>query len=233
MKPLLEVGAKHGIPVIEDAAQAHGATYHGAGAGSIGLCGCFSFYPGKNLGAYGEAGAVVTNDDEVAKRMRSLRDHGQRQRYHHEEVGFNYRMDGMQGAVLGVKLKHLPVWTETRRQLAARYHRLLAGCEIQQPVEAPGRESAWHLFVVLHPQRDRIREQLESRGIQAGLHYPIPLHLQRAYAHLGGSVGDFPVAERVGRECLTLPLYAEMTTEQQDAVVAHLREILQEVAWQQ
>jgi dTDP-4-amino-4,6-dideoxygalactose transaminase len=233
MQPLLDIGCKHGIPVIEDAAQAHGATYNGQSAGAIGLCGCFSFYPGKNLGAYGEAGAVVTNDDDVARRLRCLRDHGQRQRYHHEEIGFNYRMDGFQGAVLGVKLKYLDRWTDTRRRFAARYTRLLGGCEIQLPTEAADRQSSWHLYVVLHPQRDRVREQLEARGIQTGLHYPIPLHLQQAYVHLGGRAGDFPVAERIGRECITLPLFAEMTPEQQDAVVANLIAVLEEVAWQQ
>jgi dTDP-4-amino-4,6-dideoxygalactose transaminase len=226
MNPLIEIGKRHGIPVIEDAAQAHGATYHGAGAGSIGLCGCFSFYPGKNLGAYGEAGAVVTNDDAVAARLRRLRDHGQQQRYHHDEVGFNYRMDGLQGAVLNIKLKHLPRWTELRRGFAARYSKRLADLPIQLPTEALGRESVWHLYVALHPERDRIRQELQESGIQTGLHYPIPLHLQKAFADLGGKPGDFPNAERVGVECLTLPLFAEMTVAQQDAVIQTLSSIL-------
>jgi dTDP-4-amino-4,6-dideoxygalactose transaminase len=229
--PLLEIGRKHGIPVIEDAAQAHGARYQGHGAGTLGQCGCFSFYPGKNLGAYGEAGAVVTNDDRIAARLRALRDHAQGQRYHHTELGFNYRMDAFQGAVLGVKLKHLERWTQARGRLAERYRAALAGLPLQVPRVAPDRRSSWHLFVVLHPQRDRVRAGLEARGIQTGLHYPIPVHLQQAYAHLGHRPGDFPVAERVGRECLSLPMYPEMTARQQDAVVEALTEVLKEVEW--
>ncbi len=224
--PLLEIGRRHGIPVIEDAAQAHGARYQDNGAGTLGLCGCFSFYPGKNLGAYGEAGAVVTDDDRIAARLRALRDHAQEQRYHHNELGFNYRMDAMQGAVLGIKLKHLARWTEGRRRVAERYHDLLGGLPLQLPTEAPGRYHVWHLFVALHPERDRVRRELEARGVQTGLHYPIPLHLQKAYAHLGHREGDFPVAERVGRECLSLPMFAELTEEQQGAVVAALKEVV-------
>jgi dTDP-4-amino-4,6-dideoxygalactose transaminase len=224
--PLLAIGKRHGIPVIEDAAQAHGARYHGRGAGSLGLCGCFSFYPGKNLGAYGEAGAVVTDDDEVASRMRALRDHAQTRRYHHSELGFNYRMDAFQGAVLNVKLKHLENWTERRRWLAARYLEKLAKLPITLPTEAADRRHVWHLFVVLHPERDRIRLELEARGIQTGLHYPVPVHLQTAYSHLGYREGDFPVSERVARECLSLPMFPEMTEAQQDHVIRSLTEIV-------
>jgi dTDP-4-amino-4,6-dideoxygalactose transaminase len=231
MGPLLALGQQYGIPVIEDAAQAHGATYGGRGAGSLGLCGCFSFYPGKNLGAYGEAGAVVTDDDAIASRMRALRDHAQPQRYHHTELGFNYRMDGFQGAVLGVKLPHLDRWTESRILLAERYQKLLAGLPIALPTRAADRRHVWHLFVVFHPQRDRVRAGLEARGIQTGLHYPVPVHLQPAYADLGHREGDFPMAERVGRECLTLPLFPEMTARQQDAVVEALSDVLKEVEW--
>jgi dTDP-4-amino-4,6-dideoxygalactose transaminase len=226
--PLLEIGRRHGIPVIEDAAQAHAAQYEGRAAGTLGLCGCFSFYPGKNLGACGEAGAVVTDDSRIAARLRALRDHAQEQRYHHGELGFNYRMDALQGAVLGVKLRHLDRWTLARRQLAERYQELLADVPLRLPGEAPGRRHVWHLFVVLHPERDRIRGELEARDIQTGLHYPIPLHLQKAYSHLGYHAGDFPVAERIGRECLTLPLFPEMTTDQQDAVALALGDILSE-----
>jgi dTDP-4-amino-4,6-dideoxygalactose transaminase len=230
MRPLLELGRKYGIPVIEDSAQAHGATYHGSSAGSMGFCGCFSFYPGKNLGAYGEAGAVVTNDDDVAKRLKSLRDHGQAQRYHHDEVGFNYRMDAFQGAVLGVKLKYLERWTGARRHLAERYGHLLAGLPIKLPKELSYRRHVWHLYVALYKDRDRLREQLQQRGVHTGLHYPIPLHLQKAYQHLGLKEGQFPVAERIGRECVTLPLYAEMTTTQQDIVVEAMHEALAQEA---
>jgi dTDP-4-amino-4,6-dideoxygalactose transaminase len=228
IEPLLELALRRGIPVIEDAAQAHGARYHGRGAGTLGSCGCYSFYPGKNLGAYGEAGAVVTDDAAIDARLRALRDHAQGRRYHHGELGFNYRMDAFQGAVLGVKLKRLESWTEARRRLAARYREGLAGLPLGLPAEAPGRRHVWHLFVVLHPRRDEIRRALEARGIQTGLHYPVPVHLQDAYAHLGHREGDFPIAERVARECFSLPLYPEMTDQQQDRVVTALREILSE-----
>ncbi len=226
MEPLLELGRRHGIPVIEDAAQAHGAQYHGRGAGTMGLSGCFSFYPGKNLGAYGEAGALVTDDDAVANRTRALRDHAQSRRYHHEEIGFNYRMDGFQGAVLGVKLKHLNAWTEARRRLADRYLAALADLPLTLPVEAPDCRHVWHLFVVRHADRDRIRLQLEEKRIQTGLHYPVPVHLQKAYAHLGHRPGDFPITERIARECFTLPLYPELSDANQDRVVQALYEIL-------
>jgi dTDP-4-amino-4,6-dideoxygalactose transaminase len=230
MEGLMELSRRHGIPLIEDAAQSHGARYHGSAAGTMGLCGCFSFYPGKNLGAAGEAGAIVTNQPEIAARLRSLRDHAQGKRYHHGEIGFNYRMDGIQGAVLGIKLQHLERWTNIRRALAQRYRELLCELPLQLPVEEAGRRHVWHLFVATHPDRDRIRAELELRGIQTGLHYPIPLHLQPAYAHLRHREGDFPVAERVARECITLPLFAEMTVAQHTAVVDALIEVLSEEA---
>jgi dTDP-4-amino-4,6-dideoxygalactose transaminase len=225
---ILEIGRRHGIPVVEDAAQAHGALYNGKAAGSLGLAGCFSFYPAKNLGAYGEAGAIVTNDDALVARLRALRDHAQHKRYHHEEIGFNYRMDAFQGAVLRIKLKHLERWTSWRAFLARRYKELIADCPVQLPAERAGVRHVWHLFVVLHAQRDRIQRALETRRIITGLHYPIPLHLQKAYQHLGYKPGTFPVAERIGRECLSLPLYPEMTLAQQDAVVESLSTILRE-----
>jgi dTDP-4-amino-4,6-dideoxygalactose transaminase len=229
LQALLALGQKHGIPVIEDAAQAHGAEDRGRKVGPLGLCGCFSFYPGKNLGAYGEGGALVTNDDALAARCRALRDHAQTQRYHHSEVGFNYRMDGFQGAVLSVKLRYLEEWTQARIALAERYREKLAGLPLVLPTVRPEALSVWHLFVVLHPQRDRLRAALESRQVQTGLHYPIPVHLQKAYAHLGHREGDFPVSERIGRECLTLPLFPEMTEAQQDRVIDVLAEALEEV----
>jgi dTDP-4-amino-4,6-dideoxygalactose transaminase len=226
MGPLLELGIRRGIPVVEDAAQAHGAVYGSQGAGTMGLCGCFSFYPGKNLGAYGESGAVTTDDEAIYERLRSLRDHAQRRRYYHQEIGFNYRMDALQGAVLGIKLKSLSRWTEARRRLAQQYREKLAGLPLILPEEAPGRKHVWHLFVVLHPERDRIRSELEAMGIQTGLHYPVPVHLQEAYDDLKHQAGDFPIAERVARECLSLPLFPEMTDEQQDRVVAALHRAL-------
>jgi len=220
------IGRRHGIPVIEDACQAHGATYDRRPVGAIGQSGCFSFYPGKNLGAFGEGGAVVTNDTARAARMRVLRDHAQPTRYVHTEIGFNYRMDGLQGAVLKIKLARLPAWTTRRVELAARYDRLLADLPVHRPVTAAGRGHVWHLYVILHPERDRLRDALAARNVQTGLHYPKPLHLQQAYAHLGYQVGQFPVAERTASQCLTIPLYPEMTDAQQDAVVDALGDAL-------
>jgi dTDP-4-amino-4,6-dideoxygalactose transaminase len=228
MGPLLEIGRRRGIPVIEDAAQAHGARYRGRGAGTLGQSGCFSFYPGKNLGAYGEAGAIVTDDDRIATRLRSLRDHAQTQRYHHDEIGFNYRMDAFQGAILGIKLRYLESWTEARRRLASSYLERLAGLPLQLPTEGLDLRHVWHLFVVLHPERDRLRDELEAREISTGLHYPVPVHLQKAFAHLGYREGDFPVSERIARQCLTLPLFPEMTESQQERVVDALRQVLRE-----
>jgi len=224
--PLLYIGRRHGIPVIEDACQSHGATYRDRPVGSIGQSGCFSFYPGKNLGAFGEGGAVVTNDVAKAARMRTLRDHAQPTRYVHNEIGFNYRMDGLQGAVLRIKLNHLPDWDARRCDLAVRYRDRLADLPLGLPAVGPNRTHVWHLFVVRHPDRDRLRAALADRNIQTGLHYPTPVHLQQAYAHLGYQAGDFPVTESIARECLSLPLFPEMTDEQQDAVVAALKETL-------
>jgi dTDP-4-amino-4,6-dideoxygalactose transaminase len=230
LAPLVDISRRRGIPLIEDAAQAHGAEYAGKRAGTFGLAGCFSFYPGKNLGALGEGGAVVTNDERIAARLRALRDHGQSRRYQHDELGFNYRMDALQGAVLAVKLKYLDRWTEARGLLANRYLKLMQHLPLQLPHVGCGRRHAWHLFVALHPERDRLRRELERKGIQTGLHYPIPLHLQKAYQHLHHRNGDFPVSEQIARECLTLPLFPEMTIQQQDAVVEALEEVLTEVA---
>jgi dTDP-4-amino-4,6-dideoxygalactose transaminase len=229
--PLREIAQRHGVALIEDACQAHLATYRGKPVGSFGQSAGFSFYPGKNLGACGEGGAVVTDDDALAARMRALRDHAQTRRYHHAEVGFNYRMDAFQGALLGVKLRHLPAWTARRRALAARYLERLGDLPLDLPCVRADRDPVWHLFVVLHPERDRIRAELEEMGVQTGLHYPVPVHLQPAYADLGHKPGDFPVSERVGRECFTLPLYPEMTDEQHDAVVAALTEVMRKGGW--
>lgn len=230
MKGLVELSEKHGIPIIEDAAQAHGASMDGWSAGSIGRFGCFSFYPGKNLGAYGEGGAIVTANDAVAARLRALRDHAQTRRYHHNEIGFNYRMDGFQGAVLGVKLKYLNEWTRARRALAATYRERLSSTALRLPTEANGRHHVWHLFVVRHPERDHIRSELELCGIHTGMHYPVPVHLQEAYKSLGHAPNDFPVSERIANECFSLPLYPELTTAQQNRVIDSLCEIVGEFA---
>jgi dTDP-4-amino-4,6-dideoxygalactose transaminase len=222
--PLLEICERHGLVFIEDAAQAHGATYYGRRAGSVGQVGCFSFYPGKNLGAYGEGGALTTNDDAIAARVRALRDHAQSARYRHEELGFNYRMDGIQGAVLGVKLRHLDSWNATRCQVAARYQEMLADTPLVHPYEAEGRRHVWHLYVVRSADRDRVQQALTAACIGTGLHYPIPVHLQPAYAHLGYRVGDFPVAEQMAQQCLSLPMYAELSEEEQEHIAEMLKQ---------
>lgn len=214
LDPLLALAGKHKLPLVEDAAQAHGATYSGRKVGTFGVMSCFSFYPGKNLGACGEGGALVTNNAAFATRARSLREHGSSQRYYHDEVGYNYRMEGIQGAVLGVKLKHLESWTKERRRVARHYNALLADTPLQLPREADYAQSAWHLYVVRHPKRDDLKKHLEANRIGCALHYPLPLHLQKCYASLGYKEGDFPVAEKAARQCLSLPIFPEMTEAQ-------------------
>jgi dTDP-4-amino-4,6-dideoxygalactose transaminase len=214
MAPILAIAKKHGIDVIEDAAQAHGSDYNGRRCGSMGRLACFSFYPGKNLGAFGEGGAVVTDDRELAAKIRLLRSWGEETRYEHKYRGFNYRMDGIQGAVLGVKLKHLEAWTEARRRHAATYAGLLADTPAIVPVERPGTRHVYHQYVVRVPDRDVWRARLTEAGVQTGVHYPIPVHLQPAYRDLGYSAGDFPVSERVAHEVLSLPIFPELTSDQ-------------------
>lgn len=225
MAPIMDVAKRHGIPVIEDACQAHGAEYRGQRAGSIGLSGCFSFYPGKNLGACGEGGIVVTDDDDQMKTVRMLRDWGQEQRYHHTLKGFNYRMDGIQGAILRVKLHHLDQWTEARRQRARHYSTLLTGLtRIKTPVEAAGRRHVYHVYAIRTHDRDGLQRALQAEGVQTGLHYPIPVHLQKAHLDLGHKPGDFPVSEAAARDVLSLPIYPEMTMRQVEQVVAALEQ---------
>lgn len=212
--PILEICRKRKLPLVEDAAQAHAAKYKGKIIGTFGEISCFSFYPGKNLGAAGEGGALVTNNSSFATRAKSLREHGSTVRYYHDEVGFNYRMEGIQGAVLGVKLPHLQKWTDERRRVAHRYHELLRDTPLQLPREAANCESAYHLYVVRHPRRDELKKFLEENGVGCALHYPLPLHLQKCYANLGHKAGDFPVSEKSARECLSLPIYPELTDKQ-------------------
>lgn len=215
----------HGLALIEDAAQSHGARLTGRPAGAFGAVGCFSFYPGKNLGAAGEGGAVVTDNPDVAARIRQLRDHAQDGRHHHVEIGFNHRMDGLQAAILEVKLGHLDRWNDDRRAAAERYRKLLGDIpQIDLPHTTPGADPCWHLYVVRSPRRDALARCLGERGIQTGLHYPTPVHLQPAYAHLGYKRGDFPVAERFASRCLSLPIFAEITTDQQEHVANALHE---------
>ena len=214
MNPIVEIARRHGLTVIEDAAQAHRAEYKGQRVGSIGDIGCFSFYPGKNLGAYGEGGAVVTNNPEYARTIQMLRDWGQESRYRHVLKGYNYRMDGIQGAILRVKLRYLDQWTEARRTHAAQYDKLLAGSGVKTPTVMPYSHHVYHIYAVRSPQRDALQQSLQKQEIQTGIHYPIPVHLQHAYGDLGYRPGDFPCAESVANEVLSLPMYAELTQKQ-------------------
>jgi dTDP-4-amino-4,6-dideoxygalactose transaminase len=225
MDPILEIARRRGLLVVEDAAQAHGARYRGRPVGSLGDLACFSFYPGKNLGAYGEGGIVLTSNDEYAKKIRMLRDWGQERKYQHLLAGYNYRMEGMQGAILRVKLRHLERWTEARRAHAARYAALLADCGVGIPVEAPGARHVWHVYAVRTRERDPIMKALGEQGIQSGIHYPIPVHLQPAYADPAYARGSFPHAERAADEVTSLPMFPELTEEQLQLVAGALRRL--------
>jgi dTDP-4-amino-4,6-dideoxygalactose transaminase len=221
MDPIMEIARRHGLPVVEDACQAHGATYKGRKAGSIGTAGCFSFYPGKNLGAFGEAGAVVSNDPVLADRMRVLRDHGQEKKYVHSMVGWNGRMDGIQAAVLRVKLRGLDKGNEARRANARLYGTHMAAAEsLVLPATAADRGHVFHLYVVRVTDRDALLQAMGARGVACGIHYPRPIHLQKAYAHLGLGRGSLPVTEACADEGLSLPMFPELTAAQ-ISIVAH------------
>jgi len=214
MNPILEIAERHRLLVIEDACQAHGAEYARRRAGSIGHMAAFSFYPGKNLGACGEGGALCTNDPLVIDKVRMLRDWGQSRRYHHVLEGYNYRMDGMQAAFLRVKLRHLPAWTEARRAHAARYAELFAGSRVRFPREMPYAKHVYHIYAVMAEDRDALHRTLAERGIATAFHYPVPVHLQPCFAHLGYRAGQLPVAEKAAAEEISLPMFAELTDEQ-------------------
>lgn len=227
MDPILAIARKHNLFVIEDASQAHGAEYNGKKAGSMGDLGCFSFYPGKNLGAYGEAGAVVTNNPEFDRIVRILRDHGQEKKYYHGMIGWNARMDGMQGAVLSVKLKRLPAWNEARRKNAALYDGLLKEVEgVTIPRKASYAQHVYHIYAICVKDRDALIAALAAKDIHCGIHYPIPLHLQDAYKSLDYRHGSFPVAEHAASEFVSLPMYAELTREQIIRVCDEIRVLL-------
>jgi dTDP-4-amino-4,6-dideoxygalactose transaminase len=211
---IAEIAERHGLTVIEDGCQAHGARYQGRRVGSLGRAAAFSFYPGKNLGAYGEGGALTTNDEHIAELARTLRDHGQTRRYFHDLIGYNYRMDGFQGAVLRVKLRHLNDWTAKRQELAGIYRDMLGKSPVAMPQDDPGSESVYHLFVVYTDARDEVRAQLEARGVQTAIHYPRPVHLQVPYAELGYRVGSLPHTESACERCFSMPLYPELSPEQ-------------------
>ncbi len=220
MDAIDQVARRHGLVVVEDAAEAHGAEYQARRAGAIGQLGCFSFYFSKNLGAYGESGAVVTSDPELARRLRLYRDHGSEQRYHHLEHGFNSRMDEIQAAVLRIKLRHLDAWNAQRRERAAAYARLLDDTGVGLPVTAPGRTHVWYVYVIRSPGRDALLKVLTDREIGTGIHFPVPIHLQPATRRLGYRVGDLPHTERAAHEVLSIPMYPELSTEQQEWIAA-------------
>jgi len=214
MDPILEIARRRGLVVIEDAAQAHGAEYKGRRVGTIGDIGCFSFYPAKNLGAAGEGGAVVTNHPEYARKIRLLRDWGSAKKYVHSVIGYNYRLEGIQAAILRVKLRHLDEWTNARQRWAEIYHQVLGEAGIRIPLARPFATPVWHCYTIRVADRDRIQAELLAQGIQTGVHYPIPIHLQPAYAHLGYRRGDFPISERAAEEVLCLPIHADLTESQ-------------------
>jgi len=224
MDPIMEIANRHGLIVIEDAAQAHGAEYKGRRIGSIGHLGCFSFYPGKNLGAYGEGGAVVTNNDDYNRIIRMLRDWGAEKKYHHVLKGYNYRMEGIQGAILGVKLRHLEAWTEARRAHAERYDELLTIPGVKTPKAMPYARHVYHVYAIRVKNREALQKALNDRGVQTGIHYPIPVHLQLAYAEPNYKPGDFPNSEQAANEVLSLPMYAELTNQHIQEVATALRE---------
>ncbi len=223
MDSINAVATKYELPVVEDAAQAHGARYKGKRVGQLGTISCFSFYPTKNLGAYGEGGALLANDDKLALRARSLREHAQSARYVHEEVGYNYRMDSFQAAVLRVKLKRLEAWNAARAAHARRYTELLAGTRYGLPAVPADSEPVWHCYVIECDNRDRVRTALSEAGIDTAVNYPVPLHLQPVYRPLGYHRGDLPAAERLCDRCLSLPIYSELSPEQITAVARALR----------
>lgn len=218
MDAILEIARQYGLKVIEDVAQAIGSKYRGRTTGTLGDTGAFSFYPTKNLGGFGDGGLILTQDDEVALRLRLLRVHGDLGGYRHAIVGFNSRLDAIQAAVLRVKLRHLEQWTEQRRQRAETYQRILSNCDITLPVELPQRHHAYNLYVIRSPRRDALMNYLRANGVGCSVYYPKPLHLQECFKHLGYREGDFPVAEQASREVLALPIYPELTEDQQNRI---------------
>jgi dTDP-4-amino-4,6-dideoxygalactose transaminase len=225
MDRIMAIADRHGIPVIEDAAQAHGAKYRNKHVGQFGQIACFSFYPGKNLGAYGEGGALVTNDASIARRTRSLRDHAQSQKYLHDEIGYNYRMDSFQGAVLAIKLKYLDEWNTARNEVAQVYTELLTDSSYKLPANLSDSECVWHCYVIETSERDRVRSALQNVGIHTAVHYPVPVHLQKAYAHLGYRTSDLPVTEGLCEQCLSLPIYPELSKEKISHVASALLDL--------
>ena len=226
MDEILAIARRHGLRVIEDAAQAHAAEHHGRRCGSLGDLACFSFYPSKNLGCYGDGGMVTGSDPALLARIRRLRDHGRVGKYEHVELGWGSRLDALQAAILGAKLPHLEEWTEQRRAAAARYNDLLAGVEVVTPVERPYNRHVYHCYVIRTPRRDGLAAHLAEQGIDTIVHYPIPLHLQPAYRAMGLGPGTFPVAEAAAQQVLSLPMFPEITPEQQERVAGAVRDFV-------
>jgi dTDP-4-amino-4,6-dideoxygalactose transaminase len=216
---VLALAKKYNLFVVEDAAQAQGARYKGKPVGTFGDIGCFSFYPGKNLGAYGEAGGLTVQHESYAQHIKSLRNHGMVQRYYHDEIGYNYRMDGLQGAILSIKLKYLSAWNTRRKEIAHRYQTQITSPLITMQAKPEWADSVYHLFVVTTQDRERFSAYLAEHGVQVGYHYPVPCHLQKAYQYLGHQVGDFPHAEYLASHCVSLPMFAELTDEEVDHVI--------------
>jgi dTDP-4-amino-4,6-dideoxygalactose transaminase len=229
MFPLQDIARRHHLWLIEDAAQAHGAQYNSQMCGLWGDLACFSFYPGKNLGAYGDAGAVVGNNVELVRRVKKLRDHGRTSKYEHDDFGYGERMDALQAAILGAKLSHLPAWTEARRAIAQAYYLGLSGMPLILPHVAENRFHVYHLYVIRTPHRDALLDYLKSCGIQAGIHYPVPLHLQPVYVRAGFANSDLPETEKAAREILSLPLYPELRPEQVDFVCETITAFFDEI----
>jgi dTDP-4-amino-4,6-dideoxygalactose transaminase len=225
MDPLMQLAERHHLFVLEDACQAHGARYKGRHAGSLGHAAAFSFYPGKNLGAAGDGGAVTTDDPELAQRLRMLRNYGQKVKYHHDMLAFNRRLDSLQAAILRIKLRHLDEWNAARRRVAVGYAQRLADLPVRLPAIAEYNEPVWHLYVVRAADRDALQRKLEAAGVGTGLHYPVPIHRQQAYPEFASL--RFPISEGIAAQCLSLPMFSEMTEDQLDRVAAAMRDALQ------
>ena len=226
MDPILEIANRHNLRVIEDAAQAHGAEYKNQRVGALGDIGIFSFYPGKNLGAYGDAGALVTNDPKIAQKISMLRNHGRIKKYEHDYEGYNCRMDTLQAAVLQVKLKHLDSWNEARRNHGNMYKRFLQDADVILPREQEGSKHIYHIFAIRFLNRDALLKKLKEDGIGVGIHYPIPLHLQPAYKYLGHKAGDFPITEKCTEEIISLPMYPELDKEKIEKIARAIKEFI-------
>lgn len=224
MDPIMEIAKKHNLLVVEDACQAHGARYKGRRVGSIGHVAAFSFYPGKNLGGYGDGGMVVTHDEQIASSIRRLRDYGQSKKYHHDEMGYNRRLDSIQAAVLRVKLRYLDSWNQLRREHADLYEELLTGSKFVTPYVPDYAEPVWHLYVIQTEDRDALQKQLSEKQISTGIHYPVPIHLQGAYQNLGHKKGDFPLTEKMDQQILSLPMYAELSEDMVRYVVENMKQ---------